>query len=399
MTTNQQDTQRTLEVLNQKLRDDESLKKIDEQYNQKLNEVQNLVNLSHEQDGSPLKVLFFKYLSTLQENRTVSKDKVSLQAKVTETQSKLDTSIGSRATLFRQISLLTEQVKKQDELIQKLVAENRSILEQHEQSIEAEHVRREEIQKGFQAAVDEIHVKLQEQAHERLATAKENELMTVQLETMTKTLELRDQQYETEIKKADLEKRLVKHKMEERLKESEQGEHKVQKLRKKLEFKSQEANEYKKQLNQYSQKYIEIKKTISESGKTFEKMRSEFASLKSKNDRLEREKVELMKMLKETKYATASPSSLTSISTAQSNKNRPSSPQVSQQQQRQTAPSSQYNNEDHDVIDINATPQTIIDIQTPLMFSPIKVNEDMHAQSSLLRTDLTNEEDLNDVDL
>jgi hypothetical protein len=78
--------------------------------------------------------------------------------------------------VFKQISLLTEQTKKQDEFIQRLVAENKSILDQHEKSIEQEHSRREDIQKGFQAAIDDIHVKLSEQGNERLKTQKENEL-------------------------------------------------------------------------------------------------------------------------------------------------------------------------------------------------------------------------------
>jgi myosin heavy subunit len=381
-----------VELQKQKLLEEELTKKVDVIYNEKLKEAQNITTTAELNDNPTIKNLFFKYLGVLQENRNIAKDKLLMQHKLDALQAKLESSLHSRSSLFKQISLITEQTKKQEDLIQKLVAENKSILEQHQTSIEQEHKRREDIQKGFQSAIDEIHVKLQEQANERMKVMKENELMNIQVETMTKQMELREKQFEAELRKAELEKQLVKHKMEEKLKENAKGEEKLIKLKKKLELKSQEANEYKKQLNQYSSKYVEIQKTIKESNKTFELIKSELAKLKAKNEQLEKEKAELKKMVKEAR--------MTGISSPKNPSQENLSAIAIENNQRKSIEMEEVTpkvNEEHG-IDIAATPKTIIDIQTPIIFSPTKVNEDIRASRSLLQAK-DDVEDLNDVDL
>jgi cell division septum initiation protein DivIVA len=147
-------------------------------------------------------------------------------------------------------------------------------------------------------------------------------------------------------------------------------------------------NEYKKQLNQYSTKYIEIQKTIKDSNKTFDQIRNELARLKVRNEQLEKEKSELKKMVQEARMTGISspkfvPSrDLSTISTQ------------AQPQGRGRTPETPKNDE---MIDIAATPKTIIDIQTPVIFSPSRVNEEVRANASLLHP--TEEEDLNEVDL
>lgn len=160
-------------------------------------------------------------------------------------------------------------------------------------------------------------------------------------------------------------------------------------MKKKLEIKNHEASEYKKQLNQYSAKYVEIQKTIKESNKTFEQIRSELTKLKARNEQLEKEKVELKKVIKEVR--------MTGISSPSHDLLIPHMKQQSNNQLQQSVEVTETPklSEEHN-IDIAATPKTIIDIQTPIMFSPTRVSEEIHASSSLLHT---NQDDLNDVEL
>ena len=186
-----------------------------------------------------------------------------------------------------------------EELCRELQKQNKVVLDRAQESVNDEQARRQEISAKFSATLDDVSVKLEEQAEARKQQAIENDDLRDKLKDLLEKFEIREKHFETQLQTKDLENQISNAKLEQQTALTAQETHKITVYEEHIVKMQATETSLREQLAIYSEKFDSFQTAITSSNDMFTTFKEKMELMTKQITKLEREKSVLVSKNKE----------------------------------------------------------------------------------------------------
>eukprot|EP00742_Colponemidia_sp_Colp-10_P006851 GILJ01007343.1.p1 GENE.GILJ01007343.1~~GILJ01007343.1.p1 ORF type:complete len:394 (+),score=98.93 GILJ01007343.1:36-1217(+) len=273
-------------------KEDEEVKKIAKATKRRLKEVHLLMDESVSLEDK-VERIHARLVLEIQENKRLEKDLLVLKRKNDQAQKEKDSAFSELAR--------TQSVKNTlESLCRKLQKQNKMILEDSKRVASDEKQKREELSQKFQTTIQDITVKLEQQANERTEQAQHNEMLRKKLQGFAEQYEVREQHFSHQLRAKDLEQQLVEAKLKQQVELAAQEALKSQAYKEQLEALSRTEADLRTQLALYADKFEQFQDTLTKSNEVFTTFKKEMEKMSKTIKKLEKENSQLRKKCEST---------------------------------------------------------------------------------------------------